>query len=383
MKYDFDQLIDRQNSDSIKWNFYDDKILPLWVADMDFLSPQYILDDLRDRIDHGVFGYSKAQNSTKEAIQNWLAKHHNWKVSQDDILILPGVVPGFNVAARAVTKPGDSILFHTPAYHPFFNVASNSSLFQIDSPLLCNDDGFYYIDETQFTKSITEKTRMFLLCNPHNPTGRVFTKSELGTMAETCLKNNIIICSDEIHSDIVFPGNQHTPIASLSNNISDITITLLSASKTFNIAGLKSSAAVISNPVLREVFQASANGFLGSANLLGETAMRSAFRNGEDWLKALLVYLEKNRNLLIDYVNQDLPGVKAQAPEGTYLGWLDCTNTDLEDPAEYILKEAQVGLNDGSWFGAEYKKFVRINFGCPRERLLLGLDRIKKSLLNI
>ena len=380
MKYDFDQLINRRDSDSDKWNHYNDKVLPLWVADMDFFSPQFIMDDLRKRIEHGVFGYSKVQDSTKEAVQLWLDKRHNWKVLLEDILILPGVVPGFNVAAKAVTNPGDSILFQTPAYHPFFNVASNSKTIQIENSLLCNKDGFYHIGKTHFTNAITEKTRLFLLCNPHNPTGRVFTKSELVDMANSCLKNNIIICSDEIHSDIVFSGNKHIPIASLSADIANNTITLLSASKTFNLAGLKSSVAVITNPKLRILFQAAAKGTLGSTNLLGETAMRSAYVNGKDWLQALLIYLEQNRGVLVDYINQNLPGIKIHTPEGSYLGWLDCTNTGLEDPAEYFLRESKVGLNSGSWFGADYKNFVRLNFGCPRERLIIGLDRMKVSL---
>jgi len=380
MKYDFDQLINRRESDSVKWNFYKEEILPLWVADMDFLSPPFVISDLRDRIEHGVFGYSKPQFSTKEAVQFWLDKRHNWKVHIDDILFLPGVVPGFNVASKAVTNPGDSVLFQTPAYHPFFNVSSNSKLRQIESPLSCNEDGSYYFSLKHFENSISEDTRLFLLCNPHNPTGRVFTQTELNEMAETCLNHNIIICSDEIHSDIIFPENKHIPIASLSNEIADISITLLSASKTFNLAGLKSSVAVITNPDLRIAFQAAANGIIGSVNLLGETAMRSAYINGEDWLRSLLSYLENNRDELVEYVYQNLPGIKVHSPEGTYLAWLDCTEARLEEPADYFLREAQVGLNSGSWFGALYKDFVRINFGCPRERMLIGLDRMKESL---
>ena len=382
MKSTFDKLVNRQRSDSEKWNYYDADVLPLWVADMDFPSPKFILDDLQTRVGHGIFGYSKVQNETKESVQIWLAKRHDWHVEPEEILILPGVVPSFNVAAKAVTKPGDSIIFQTPAYHPFFNVSTNSGTIEIVNPLLSDKDGYFYISDMNFLEAITPKTRLFLLCNPQNPTGRVFSKTELSIIADHCIENNIIICSDEIHSDIVYSGNKHIPIASLSQEVSNNTITLMSASKTFNIAGLKSSFAIIKNPVLRELFQSASNGSLGSINLLGETALRSALNYGEDWLLELLNYLEENRNYLVDYVNQDLPGIRIKSPEGTYLGWLDCREACLEDPADFFLTKAKVAMNSGSWFGSDYKQFVRINFGCPLETLQKGLDRIKGSLQN-
>jgi cystathionine beta-lyase len=382
MKYDFDQFINRRESESIKWNLYEADVLPLWVADTDFLSPPSIISSLRDRIDHGIFGYAKPQDSTKQTIQLWLDKRHNWKVNLVDIVLIPGVVQGFNVAAKTYTNPGDSILFQTPAYHPFFNVAQNSNLIQITSPLSCDPSGSYKVIEDDFQSSVTPETRIFLLCNPQNPTGRAFSKSELLSMAKVCLKHKILICSDEIHSDLVFPETKHIPIASLSEDISNITITLLSASKTFNIAGLNSSAAVITNPILRERFIQTTNGFSGSVNLLGEIAMRTAFENGEDWLNKLLSYLEANRNLLFDFVQAELPGVHMSKPESTYLGWLDCGDTGLRNLSGFFLEQAHVALNDGSWFGEEYNNFVRLNFGCPQERLLTGLERMRTALLQ-
>lgn len=379
MKQDFGKHINRLDTDSIKWTLYDKDVLPLWVADMDFPSPPSILSALRDRIDHGIFGYSRPQENTKEAIQSWLFRRHNWKVDIDDILILPGVVPGFNIAARSFALPGDSLYFHTPAYHPFFNVANNSNLNQISSPLPCNQS-HYSVTKEQLISTITPTTRLFLLCNPQNPTGRVFTKDELLNIGEICLSNNTIICSDEIHSDLVFSGHKHIPIASLSKEISSITITLISASKTFNLAGLKSSAAIVTDPTLRERFQQVVYASLGSVNILGEIAFRIAYQEGENWLDSLLLYLESNRDLLFDFVSSELEGISFVKPEGTYLAWLDCSESGLDKPAEFFLSEARVGLNSGHLYGKDYLHFVRLNFGCPKNTLLEALHRIRKAL---
>ena len=380
MKPDFNLLHNRHDSDSVKWNLFDEDILPFWVADTDFLSPPMVIDALRERINHGIFGYSKPSDSTKESIQCWLQKRHNWTVALEDIILIPGVIQGFNITAKAFSNPGDSVLIKTPAYHPFFHVAENSSLEQITAPLSQDPDGNYLLDENQLTSTIQPQTRVFMLCNPQNPTGRVFSKSELQVVAKICIENNIIICSDEIHSDLVFPGNKHIPIATLSGKVSDITVTLISASKTFNIAGLKSSAAIITNQALREQFALAATGFVGSVNLLGELALRTSYDHGEAWLEHLLTYLESNRKHLVEIVNNDLPGIQILEPEGTYLGWLNCTNLNLEDPAEFFLENARVAVNSGTWFGEEYRHYIRLNFGCPQDRLLMGLERIKKSL---
>ena len=379
MKPDFDKSINRLGTDSIKWSLYDKDVLPLWVADMDFKSPDFILSAIKERTDHGVLGYSRSQDSTKTAIQNWLRRRHDWNVEIEDILIIPGVVPGFNVTARAFTRPGDSLFFHTPAYHPFFNVSKNSGLIQITAPLT-HLNGAYTISKEQLLAALTPSTRLFLLCNPQNPTGRVYSIDELIKIAEACLHNNTFICSDEIHSDLVFTGHKHLPIATLSKEVSSITITLISASKTFNIAGLKSSAAIITNPILREKFQEAANGFLGSVNLLGETALRAAYQKGDDWLNSLLRYLELNRDIVFDFVESELKGISVSKPEGTYLAWLDCREIGLENPAEFFLDRGRVGLNSGDWFGKGYHQFVRLNFGCPKNTLLQALERIKKSL---
>ena len=383
MKYNFDQIIDRRSSDSIKWNLHDDDVLPLWVADMDFPSPPEVLDALRNRVDHGLFGYSKTQEKTRLAVKNWLSSRHGWNVQVDDILIVPGVVQAFNVAASAYSQPGDSVLLQTPAYHPYFDVHSNSNLKQVISPLVRDSKGYYSLDNTQFRDSFLPNTRTFMLCNPHNPTGRVFTRAELLSMAEICLNNNSIICSDEIHSDIVHPGYKHIPIASLSDEIAQMTITLISTTKTFNLAGLKSSAVIIRNPRLRELFINRLSGFVGSVNILGEIALSAAYDHGSNWLDQLLNYLEENRQYLLDFVTNELPGINISPPEGTYLAWLDCSNLNIAEPGKFFLNEARVGLNSGEWFGEDYSDHVRINFACPRETLANALERLRIAVSSL
>lgn len=380
MKPNFNHFIDRRISDSIKWNYYDEDVLPLWVADMDFFSPPAVLEALQKRIEHGIFGYSRSQESTKTAVQNWLTTRHNWNVQLDDILLIPCVVQSFNVAAAAFSQPGDSVLVQTPSYRPFFDVSSNSNLIQITNPLLCDSEGRYSLDTINFNSSLQPNTRTFMLCNPHNPSGRVFDKGELINMAEACINNNTVICSDEIHSDLVHPGHKHIPVASLSSEIAQSTITLISTTKSFNLAGLKSSAVIISNPRLRELFQNQLSGFVGSVNILGETALAAAYAHGEEWLSELLSYLDENRRFLINYINNELPGISIYPPEATYLGWLDCSGAELENPAEFFLTEARVGLNSGDWFGENYSDYVRLNFGCPRETLSHALERMKDAL---
>lgn len=380
MNFSFDQIINRRASDSVKWNYYDDQVLPLWVADMDFLSPPSVSESLINRINHGVFGYSKTQDASKIAVQHWMEEQHGWSIDKEHILLIPEVVQAFNIAAIAYTNPGDSILFHTPAYHPFYNVSKNANLTQIVNPLSPNKSGHYSLDFEGLENSIQPRTRIFMLCNPHNPTGRVFTAEELERLAQICLDHNLIICSDEIHSDIVFSEFKHTPTSSLSSQIADKTITLVSTTKTFNLAGLKSSAVIISNPHLREIYTKQLTGTVGSVNIFGELALTSAYQTGSAWLSSLLKYLENNRQLISDFISDELPELSFSQPEGTYLAWLNCSRADLENPGEFFLTKAQVALNPGEWFGENYHQFVRLNFGCPKDVLMLGLEKMKSAL---
>jgi cystathionine beta-lyase len=319
----------------------------------------------------------------KQSVVDWLARRHSWQVTPDDLVFVPGVVTGFNLAAHAVTRPGDGVLVQTPTYGPFFSVEKNVDLMQQEMELTIGENGQYKVDLDAFEAALTGRTRIFMLCNPQNPTGRVFRKDELEAMAEICLKNDIIICSDEIHSDLIFSGHKHIPIASLDPEIAAKTITLIAPSKTFNIAGLKASVAIITDRELRKQFDGARKGLTGSVNLLGMVAMEAAYNKGEAWLDALLVYLEANRDYLYDFVNLELPGITMGKPEGTYLAWLYCRDANIGDcPEEYFYEQGRVAMNDGAWFGKCGEDFVRLNFGCPRAMLEEALERIKACLVN-
>jgi cystathionine beta-lyase len=311
----------------------------------------------------------------------WLFDRHKWEVKAEDIVFVPGVVVGFNLAAHAVTRPGDGVVLQTPTYGPFFSVANNVGLIQHEMELTRDSNGRYSVDYDAFESCLSGRSKIFMLCNPQNPTGRVFDQKELEEMAEICLKNNLVICSDEIHNDLIFSGNKHIPIAKISPEISANTITLIAPSKTFNIAGLKMSVAIISDKKLRQRFEEAGKGLLGSVNVLAYYAAVAAYRHGGPWLNALLSYLEDNRDYLVDFVRNELPGINMTKPEGTFLAWLDCREANLEgEPSEFFKRNADVVMNDGEWFGKGGEGFVRLNFGCPRSMLVEALEKIKEAM---
>lgn len=353
----------------------------MWVADMDFRSPEAVIQALQDRVTHGIFGYGLPPKGSKEAVISWLSRRHGWEVTPDDILFIPGVVAGFNLASHAVTRPGDGVVLQTPAYGPFFSVHENVNLVQQEMELIQGSDGQYTVDFDAFEQCLNGRSRIFMLCNPQNPTGRVFNQLELEKMAEICLRNRIIICSDEIHNDLVFYGKKHIPIASLAPEIASSTITLIAPSKTFNIAGLDASVAIITDENLREKVRNSKKGLLGGVNILGLHAMHAAYLHGEAWLEALLIYLQENRDFLNGFIEKEIPSIKAVKPEGTHLAWLDCRETGIDGkPSEFFKKKAGVIVNDGNWFGKGGDGFVRLNFACPRSILEQGLQRMKNAL---
>jgi cystathionine beta-lyase len=299
-------------------------------------------------------------------------------------VFVPGVVVGFNLASHTVATPDGGVLVQTPVYPPMLAAAAAADMTHQEMELSRLVDGFYSIDFDAFEAAVTAQTRLFLLCNPHNPTGRVFTQVELEQMAEICLKREVVICSDEIHCDLLFSGYRHIPIASLDPEIAQNTITLVAPSKTFNIAGLECSAAIIQNPVLRERYKKASKGLVGGVNLLGSLAGLVAYRDGDEWLQQLLVYLEANRDFLYDYVQRELPGISMTKPEGTYLAWLDCRQALIQgNPHEFFLRAARVALNDGVDFGRGGEGFVRLNFGCSRLTLTEALERMKNSLQRL
>jgi len=383
MTYDLDSIIDRRSSDSIKWCHYDDA-LPLWVADMDFPAPEPVIRALRERVEHGVLGYGIEPPELRPLLVERLQRLYGWTVAPEALIFIPGIISGFNLAGRVASRPGDGLLVQTPIYHPILRVPDNAHLTLNAMELTRRADGQYEVDLDQFEATITGRTRLFILCNPHNPVGRVFRRDELERMAEICLRHRLLICSDEIHCDLVFSGQQHLPIASLAPEIAAQTITLLAPSKTYNIAGLHSALAIIPDPELRKRFNVIRADLIPGIDVLGYTAMLAAYRDGQPWLDEVLSYLEANRDLLFDYVTGNLPGLALHRPEGTYLAWLDCRDANLPDnPHRFFLERARVALNDGATFGRGGEGFVRLNFGCPRSTLLEALERMRDALFGL
>jgi len=383
MTYDFDRLVDRRHTDSSKWQKYGPDVLPLWVADMDFQSPEPVIRALRERVEHGVFGYlALEQPEFHELFADRLLKRYGWRVSPDAVVIIPGVIPGFNVAGRILAAPGDGLILQTPVYPPILRAASSIGLTREEAPLARRADGRYEVDLDAFSTAIGERTRFFLLCNPHNPVGRVLTRDDLMSLAQICLRRGLAIVADEIHCELTLGGRRHTPIASLDPEIADRTITLMAPSKTFNLAGLKCSVAVIPNAALREKFVNGRIDLVQTVNVFGYTAAFAAYRDGQPWLDELLRYLEANRDFVTEYVRTRLPGVAMFPPEATYLAWLDCRNASgaSRDPFTFFLENARVALNDGTLFGSGGAGFVRLNFGCPRSLLAKALDRMREAL---
>jgi cystathionine beta-lyase len=381
MRCDFDQIINRCGTDSVKWCHFPESALPLWVADMDFRSPEPVIRALRERVGHGVFGYGIEPPELRGIIIQRLKRHYNWEVAPDWIVFLPGVVAGFNLACQALSRPGDGILVQTPAYPPILHAPANADCTRDEAPLTQDTDGRYVIDWQVFEGAISQRTRVFILCNPHNPVGRVFTVQELQRMAETCVRHGVTICSDEIHCDFVYPGQHHVPIASLGDEVQQHVITLMAPSKTFNIAGLHFAVAIVPNAELREQLCAARRGLIGEPDVLGYVAALAAYRDGQPWLDRLLRYLEANRDLVFECVGARLPGISMCKPEGTYLAWLDCHRAGIPGNAhEFFLNRAGVALNDGADYGAVGEGFVRLNFGCSRATLLEALGRMEDAL---
>ena len=378
---DFDSIIDRRLTESAKWNWYGEDVLPMWVADMDFRSPEPVIKALQERVEHGVFGYGCPPEGLKTAIVDHLADWHNWQVEKEHIAFISGVVTGFTHAIYSLTAPGDGILIQTPVYPPILKVPAATGRRCVISDLVRQQGGGYEIDFDDFEAKVADGVKLFILCNPHNPVGRVFSREELTRMAEICLKHDVLICADEIHADLVFSESKHIPIASLSEEVADITVTYMAPSKTFNLAGFAASFYIVKNDELKNQLSQTMTMLLGHPSILGLHAARAAYLDGRPWLKDLLNYLQSNRDYLLDFIGQEIPGIEMSFPEATYLGWLDCRGLNLDQsPQAFFLEKAKVGLNEGRDFGLPGEGFVRINFGCPRASLEEGLARIKEAI---
>jgi len=383
MEYDLDEIIERRNTDSVKWTLYPEDVIPLWVADMDFVSANPIVQALRSRMDHSVFGYNRPASALAELIVDRMEKMYGWQIQSQDIVYLPGIVTGLNIAYQAFAADGEGILVQPPVYFHFLRDPVLHGRILQDPPLIRNGST-YEIDFDLFEHSITDRTKLFILCNPHNPVGRVFTKSELEKIADICLRHKLVICSDEIHCDLVYPPHRHIPIACLDPEVEACTVTLMSPSKTYNIAGLGCGYALIKNPRIRKYWNKVSYGITPHVNIMGHIAAVAALKEGHEWLGQVLEYLAGNRDYVFDYIQNRLPAISMLPVEATYLAWLDCTETGIEgDPSRFFLDNARVALSDGAEFGKDYGKFVRLNFACSKKLLEKALARMEESLESI
>ena len=398
MKYNFDEVVDRRGTGSLKWDgveliFGDKDILPMWIADMDFKVAKPITDAILKRAEHAIYGYTTVSDSLISAVIDRLKVKYNWDVKPEWIIFTPGVIPALYTAIKALVSVGDSVLIQEPVYYPFFSVIRDNGAHIVSNDLkLINNH--YEIDfddlEMKFLPKkdlLSEPSRIkaMILCNPHNPVGRVYTKEELTKMGEILIKNEVVIISDEIHCEIVYNGHRHIPFASISEEFANNSITCMSGSKTFNIAGLETSIIIIPKEKLRKRFIEVKGRLFSTPNPFGLVATESAFRYGDEWLSQLLEYLEENLRFLIDYVEKRIPKVKVIKPEGTYLAWLDFRELGMDEYtlSEFLRNKAKVGLDDGYVFGKSGAGFARLNFACPRVILEEGLRRIEKAVKEI
>ena len=373
----FDEIINRKGTGSLKWDRYLEKdIIPMWVADMDFQAPRPVLDALHGAIEHGIFGYPVPTAELTEVICVMLKRKYDWTIDPKWLVWLPGLVTGLNIACRSVGRDGDEVMTLVPIYPPFLSAPRLSGRELVT--IAFNDDSRRWsFDINELEKARTKRTKLLLFCNPHNPTGRVFTREELESVADFCLHHDIIICSDEVHCDLILDDRHHLPTATLKPELQERTITLMAPSKTFNLPGLGCSFAIIPNSLIRGKFKAAMQGIVPDVNLFGYTACLAAYRDCSDWLKDLLKYLRGNRDWIFETVNAELRGLSVKPIEATYLAWIDVRETGVSQPAAFFERYG-VGLSDGVHFGS--KGFVRLNYGCPRVLLEAGLARMKKAL---
>ncbi|MBP7960700.1 MAG: PatB family C-S lyase [Caldilineaceae bacterium] len=390
MSSNFAHAPNRRAFHSVKWSVYDEDVLPMWVADMDFASPQPIIDALTERVQHGVFGYGLPSKELDEAICTRLDRLYGWQVTPEQIVYLPGLVSGLNAVARSIGSAGDGVLATTPVYGPFLTAPANQGrALQVAELAATRGDHTlrYELDFDAFQNAIRPNTKLFMLCHPHNPVGRAWNVDELASMAEICAGHDMVICSDEIHCDLLLDGAAHTPLAALDPEISARTITLMAPSKTFNVPGLGMSFAIVQNEALHKQMEKGMAGIVPHTNILGYTAALAAYTQCDDWLADLRMQLTANRDMVTDFVKENLPGIRITVPEATYLSWLDCTALAIPDsfesPADFFKKEAKVAMNDGAWFGKGGAGFVRFNFGTSPEVILEGLTRIQRAVAGL
>lgn len=386
-KYNFDEIVERSNTGCVKYDlskmfFGTEDVIPMWVADMDFKTPPFIIDAIKQRLEHPVLGYSIRTSEYFKAIVDWLIRHHQWEINPDWICFSPGIVPALNMAVLAFTNPGDKIIVQPPVYFPFFSAIKKNKRTLCQNPLVMTN-GRLEMDLKHFRKVASRGAKMLILSNPHNPGGNAWREDELRELASICLEYNILIVSDEIHADLVNKGFKHTVLASLDEKFADITITMTAPSKTFNMAALSTASVIISNPVLRKTYNDLVqNLHIDMGNVFGNVASIAAYTKGDEWLCQLLEYVNGNINYLENFLVSNIPQIKMIRPEATYMAWLDCTGLNLDDKElnDFMIKEAKLGLNQGIQFGKGGSGYMRINLACPRTTLEKAMQQLEDAV---
>lgn len=390
MSWNFDDIPFREGTNCVKYDLREatfgvKDVIPMWVADMDFKTPDFIVTALQKRLDHNIFGYSFRPHEYFQSIIDWQKSRHNWAVEKEWICFSPGIVPALNICTLAFTRPGDSIIVQPPVYFPFFSAVESSGRNLVYNKLK-ESDGKWTMDFDSLIASINENTKMIIISNPHNPVGRAWTPDELNRLADICLTNDILILSDEIHCDLVLPGFYHTPVAKISEKIADITVTCIAPSKTFNLAGLATSSLIISNPVLRKYFNRKIEHLhIGNGNIFGTIASIAAYSEGHDWLNSLLNYINQNVDYAIDYCRKMIPEIVPVAPEATYMIWLDCRKLGMsgKELQNFFVRSAGIGMNEGSTFGPGGEGFMRMNLGTTHRNVEKAMEQIEKAVSAI
>lgn len=384
MKYDFDEPVPRRGTNSYKWDTVkDEDVLPMWVADMDFRTAPAIVGALQKRVEHGIFGYTKVPPAYYEAVVNWFRRRHAWLIEKEWIVYTTGVVPAISAIVKALTVPGDRVLVQTPVYNCFFSSIRNNGCEAVANPLIYAN-GTYRIDYDDLERKAADpKVKLLLLCNPHNPVGRVWTRQELRRIGEICIRNRVLVVADEIHCELVFSGHVYIPFASISEDFREHSVTCISPSKAFNLAGLQIANIVAADTDVRMKIDKAINiNEVCDVNPFGVEALIAAYNRGEDWLEELKHYLSVNYNYLRAYFDEYLPEFPVVMLEGTYLVWVDCRGVGLSsrEIADILLEKEKVRVNPGSLYGEAGEGFIRLNIACPREKLIEGLNRLKRGL---
>ena len=384
MKYNFDEIIPRRGTNSYKWDSAGDaNVLPMWVADMDFRTAPPVVEALRKRVEHGIFGYVRVPDAYYAAVTNWFARRHDWQIEKEWIIYTTGVVPALSAVIKALTAPGDKVMVQTPVYNCFFSSIRNNGCGMIANPLIYRN-GTYQIDFADLEqKAADPSVKVLLLCNPHNPAGRVWTKQELTRIGDICIRNNVWVVADEIHCELVFPGHTYIPFASISQEFLMHSVTCTSPSKAFNLAGLQIANIISADTDIRTKIDKAINiNEVCDVNPFGVEALMAAYNDGEEWLEELKQYLFANYNYLRVYFEEYLPEFPVATLEGTYLVWADCSvlNQSSDETVKTLLEKEKLWVNEGSLYGEAGEGFIRINIACPRQQLIEGLNRLRRAL---